>query len=476
MQQGLRGGRTTMSIKAMKKIALVLVLGLLTGVTVLANPIGIPGQPKPENCVSQSEMQEIAGHFKQFRNLANSDYCFDGSQTSNLISAIMFMRRTQYPSSMPKSQDELFSGRFASNWYNYFIGRIDTFNIPNSCPKGVVAYVYSFGGKTMYVCPMGLTDIFSSLDRASVFMHEARHIDGYPHMTCSHGPRKGLNGACDDQISNGGSYAVTVETYAQLAQYAQDIHPALKAYSQSSAVVYADEAFESPVKIGRANQLLVATEGLDFYSVDLNTLKAEKMGKLSSAGKIVKRGAHMVLFPTDRTKAAKYVFANDEGEVQQSPGEIITEYNEQTLEQKSNFVDLHISAQWTARVYKNLVRFACDPNSPSLKDVAIPSGVTPANLMYPTGYARDMYTVQLAMTDGSIYDIGCSNRSAFVRSSSVKLDQNYKRMYKVGDKVFGLSSAGQLFLVNGNSSTAVLSELGAVIEISPRQSYQFFNK
>lgn len=459
-----------------KLLALSLLFATGLSQNAQAGSIGVPSEPAPANCVAKAELQEIASHFSQFRSIANNDFCYDGSQQSNLLQAIMFMRHTQYPANMPKSSDELFSGKFASNWYDYFIGRIDEFSIPSSCPKGVVAYVYSFGGKTMYVCPMGLTDIFSSLDRASVFMHEARHIDGFPHTTCSHGPRKGLQGACDDRISDGGSYAVTVETYSQLGNYAQDVHPALKAYARSSAVIYADEAFETAVKINRTQQLLVATHALDFYAIDLNSHKTQKLGKLSTAGKIVKRAEHMVLFPTDRNLKAQYVFSNNEGEVAQSPGEIITEYNGQTAAERANLVDLHVSAQWTARVYKDKIRFACDPNSPATKDLSIPSGVVPANLIYPTGYSRDMYTVNLAMDNGAIYDIGCSNRSPFIKASTTKLDQNYKRMYKVGGEVYGLTAEGKLFVINGSSSVQVGSDLGAIIEIAPQATFQFFQQ
>ena len=466
------GGKTMMSKAKFLAASLLLVTGVSFNAE--AGSIGVPSQPAPANCVSKAELQEIAGHFNQFRNIANNDFCYDGSQQSNLLQAIMFMRHTQYPSTMPKSSDELFSGKFASNWYNYFIGRIDESNIQSSCPKGVIAYVYSFGGKTMYVCPMGLTDIFSSLDRASVFMHEARHIDGFPHTTCSRGPRKGLNGACDDQISDGGSYAVTVETYAQLGQYAQDIHPALKAYSKASAVIYADEAFEIPVKINRTKQLLVVTQNRDFYAMDLSTRKTTKLGQLSSSGKIVKRAEHMILFPSDRNLKAQYVFANNEGEIAQSPGELITEYNGQTPAERANLVDLHISAQWTARVYKNKIRFACDPNSPVTKDLDIPSGMNAANLVYPMGYARDMYSVNLVMDNNSVYDIGCNNKSPFIRASSTKFDQNYTRIYKIDNEVFGLTANGKLYAINGTSSTVIAADLGAIAEIAPRATFEFF--
>lgn len=447
-------------------IALALALGCSLSARAAANPT---------DCIAKSELQVIASHFNQFSNVAGADFCNDDSQTWHLLSSIMFMRKTQFAADMPVSKDELFSGRFAKSWYDYFIGRIDNLNVVDNCPKGVIAYVYSFGGHTMYVCPMALTNSFSSLDRASVMMHEARHIDGFPHVTCSHGPRQGIQGACDDRISRGGSYAVTVETYAQLGKYAQDVHPAMKAYARASAVIYADEAFETPVKINRSENLLALTNSLDFHLLDVQTRELKQLGKSAVAGHIVRRAQHMILIPFDKTQKAGYVFSNNEGTIAQSPSDIITEYNGQTPEQRSNLVDLHIAAQWTARVYKNSVTFSCNPTSAETSNVALPAGETAVSLIYPDGYARDKYTVQLTTESGKILDIGCANRQAFVKASNVKLDQSYLRVQKANNQVFGLTADGHLFEINGQRSTPVNTALdGSLIEIVPQQNFEFF--
>ena len=75
----------------------------------------LSGLVQAKECIGQSEMQEIAKDFKQFKNLADQEFCYDGSQNSNLISSIMFMRKTAFQANMPKSEDELFSGRFSSS-------------------------------------------------------------------------------------------------------------------------------------------------------------------------------------------------------------------------------------------------------------------------------------------------------------------------------------------------------------------------
>lgn len=455
----------------------VLTLSLSLSVTSVAQAqIKVPDQPatNPEKCVSKAEMQEIASHFRQFAPQAQADYCLDGSQVSNLIASLMFMRHTAFSPTMNPSKDELFTGRFASSWYNYFIGRINQLEIVASCPKGVVAYVYAFGGKTMYACPLALTDTFSALDRASVFMHEARHIDGYPHMTCSKGPRQGLNGACDKKIADGGSYAVTVETYAQIAKFATELHPALKAYARSSAVVYADEAFEIPVKINRAEKLLVMNAALQFHTLNLATGTSEALGKAPVAGHIIHRAQHMVIFPDDKTLKAEYVFAQNEGKIEQSPGDAFTEYNNQTPEEKAKLVDYHSGAQWSARVYKTSVRLACDPKSATVSDLQIPAGQEAANLIYVNGYDRGVYSTHLTLKSGEIYELGCANKNAFLKPASVKFDQNYKRLYKVAGRTVGLTAEGRLFSVDAGKSTPLNNDLGTILEIIPFQAFEFF--
>jgi hypothetical protein len=437
--------------------------------------IGNPTAPT-QDCIAQKDLQDIASHFSQFSSVAGADFCNDNSQTWHLLSSMMFMKRTAFENPMANSKDQLFSGKFAKDWYGYFIGRIDDINVVQDCPKGVIAYVYGFGGKTMYVCPAALTTSFSSLDRASVFMHEARHIDGYPHVTCSKGPRAGIQGACDTNITDTGSYAVTVETYAQLAKYAKDISPALKAYAKASAVVYADEAFENPVKINRVEQLMMLTADLNFNVLTVSTMKAQTLGQSPAAGRIFKRAQHMVLIPTDKNLNARYVFARNEGEVTQSPGDMMTEYNSLTPAAKENLVDVHNGAQFTARIYKTSVKFTCDPKAPTVQDVNLPAGQTAAALIYPNGYDRAAKAAQITTVGGDVFDIGCRGTTAFVTASATRLDQKYSRMYKVAGTVFGLNQTGELFNVEPNRSTILNLNLPSkVIEIAPFQSYEFFD-
>jgi hypothetical protein len=428
------------------------------------------------DCVPQSEMQAIATSFPQFQQYAGAQYCYDGGRDSHLIAGIEFMRGTQFDKNMVRSGDELFSGRFAGNWWTYFTGRIENFEIDDSCPKGVVAYVYAFGGKTMYACAGALTDQFTPLDLASVFMHEARHIDGFPHITCDRGPREGLQGACDQRISDGGSYAVTVETYSQLARYAEAIHPALKAYARSASVIYADEAFEEPVKITRAERFMVMTNDRSIRALNLDGTNTV-VGQAPELGRVVMRAQHMILFPDNPASRARWMFARNEGELTTSAGNQADEYNALSPAERPSMVDVHIGAQWNARVYKTKVLFDCDPNRPNTQELALNDA--PVGLLYLTGYDRAAKQTQLMTESGKIYDLGCNGTSAFLRPSSTTLDQKYKHAYKVGSLTLGLTQDGNLREITGSTSKPYSLGKGIdgqVREILPNQSVDFFSE
>lgn len=427
-------------------------------------------------CVSSQEMTTIAKDFKQFQNLAGREYCFDGSQTSNLLESLYFMRNTAFEPQMAKSQDDLFSGRFANGWYEYFVGRIKDIDVQSNCPKGVGAYVYGWGN-TMYVCPMILTNNFSVLDRASIFMHEARHIDGFPHTTCQSGARKGLQGACDTRISAGGSYAVSVETYAQLARYGTDIHPALKAYAMASAVTYADEAFQTPTKVDRSENLLVLTKDRQFHNLDLTLNEISHLGQSPTSGILVSRAQNLILIPFDRNENARYVFVNNEGEVDQSAGEIISKYNEKTPAERAKMIDLHIAGRWAARLYADEVEFQCDPRSDATSTVKLPKGQA-VGFVHLEGYNRGVQKTQVLVDTGDLFEISCDERSlrAAVRPMAQQLPGDLVRVHKIAGRTFGVSRSGDLFEVEANQATLIKTGFNSGIDdIAPRQVFRFFD-
>jgi hypothetical protein len=295
-------------------------------------------------------------------------------------------------------------------------------------------------------------------------------------MTCTRGARKDVHKACDVNIADGGSYAVTVETYAQFAKYAEGMHPALKAYSRSAAVIYADEAFENPVRINRSERLLALTKDSKFFSINTQTGESKQLGDALAVGHIIRRGNHLVVFPEDKTKKAEYIFADGEGRIDQSPSDFVSEYNSQTPEQKASLVDYHIGGQWTAKVYKNSLTMVCDTRSPDVAEVQIPDGQEAISLSYPEGYSRESYKIQLLTASGAVFDVSCENKIASVAPSATRLDQKYNRIYKANGVLVGLFN-GKLYSLDGERSSVLQTPVdGMITEIVPQQTFDFFNQ
>lgn len=429
-------------------------------------------------CVASKDMNEIAAAFNQFNHLKNKEFCYNDTADSALIEAIMFMRNTQFEAAMPQSPDDLFSGKFASSWWTYFIGRINKFSVQKNCPEGAAAYVIAlFGGKTMYVCPLMLTGAMTALDRASIYMHEARHIDGFPHMTCTHGPRKGINGACDQRIKDGGSYAVTVETYAQLGQYSVDVHPALKAYAKASAVVYANEAFEETVRINQTPNFMFLTQDKQFHELDVQGgVKVTARGMVDSLGSIFIRGLYYVIFPDDKTLPAKFVFTNNEGNLDQIPGKDAGDYNAATPAEKANWVALHYAGAWAVKSFTDRVQFVCDAQGGAKSDLSL-NGAKPVGFIYPNGYDREHLQAYLMVEDGRVMEVGCTNKTTpYMKVSAISYDRPLKRLYKSGTTTVALGTDGSLYTVNGKTTTLLPNaQNGQIHELLAHTNFAFFN-
>lgn len=153
----------------------------------------------------------------------------------------------------------------------------------------------------------------------------------------------------------------------------------------------------------------------------------------------------------------------------------MVEYNAETPAQRAELLDLHIGAQWIAKVYASKVRFACDPRSSATSDLEL-KDTQAVGIAYLTGYDRAGRLNHLMTTNGTVYEFGCSEaKKPFLRASTVKLDQNFKRIHKVGNVVVGLTPEGNLFQIDGVKSTPLTTSLdGQIYEIAPRQSYGFF--
>jgi hypothetical protein len=268
---------------------------------------------------------------------------------------------------------------------------------------------------------------------------------------------------------------VTVETYAQLGEYAPSLHPALRAYAAASAVIYADEAFEEPVHIDRTDKFLLLTNDKAFYELGADgSSQISRLGDAPALGHLVKRAQYSILYPDDKTLPARYVFAHDEGELNQQAGDVATAYNASTPAERAQLVDMHMGAQWTALVYRDHLHFTCDPRSSAAQDIST-GGAVPAAVLYPTGVDRAATSALLVMESGAVMEFGCHSTTPYLQVSTTRFDQTYKRVYRAGGEVLGLTKDGRLFKIDGALSSPLQTAVdGRIFDLVPAQNFAFF--
>lgn len=420
-------------------------------------------------CISAADMTQIAKDFKQFESFSGKEYCNDGSEEAYLLAGIHYIRKVQFTQPMTNSSDDLFNGTFAGDWYKYTTNLVKTFAIEKSCPQGVIAFVYGFFHQnTMHVCPLALTPAFTPLDLASVFMHEARHIEGYPHVTCSQGPRAGLNGACDKKISDAGSYAVTVETYAQLGAYGKDIHPAYRALAQASSFIYAAEAFQTPVTINKEEAFLALTADREMYQIDANLKTANLIGKTENYGHFAKSKMGLLFLPEDKNQAMVKIFPT--GDV--SP--VAIEYND-NVATRSSVVDYYFAWSWNARVEKTKVKFFCDKrqNPAQANEVQLDSEAV--SIVYTEGYSPEKNYAFVNTTNG-VVKISCDGATGKITAANnVAVDADVKRVHKAANTIVGLTNDGELLNLSAKSIRVDLG-LGRLVDVTSFTRATFFDK
>lgn len=459
------------TIKLFSVLIMALGMSLSAAAQIEVTPV-VPSQDETvkAQCISAQDMTEIAKSFKQYQNLSGKEYCFDGSQLSYLLAGLNYIRKLEFVEPQVKSQDELFSGKFAQNWFGYFTTRIKTIAIEQNCPQGAIAYVMGFfHNNTMHVCPIGLTDSFTPMDLASVFMHEARHIDGFPHVMCSEGPRAGLSGACDKRISDGGSYAVTVETYSQLGQYGKNINPAYRAIAQASALIYGAESFQQPVKINTEEAFLALTEDKKIFKIEPSLDKeAVQVGETAALGHIIKNKPGLLILPQDKNQKITRIYPTGETQA------ISVEYNDDTVANRSNVVDYYFAWTWNARIEKNKVTFFCDKRErPTLKsDVALNGEAL--SIVYPEGYSPANNFAYLMTTQG-VVKIGCTGSKGEVSAANVTIDSDIKRIHKAQGTTLALTQTGELLNMNNRSERINLG-IGNIVDITSYTRATFFDK
>jgi len=133
-----------------------------------------------------------------------------GNCSHPLVRALAWLHRHSDDLHSPK-------GVFQAGVFTFLKSRIRTIRFENEetahicLNPGIAAFVDVKIPNTIRVCP-SYSELESTLVLAQLLLHEARHVDGHPHVLCAQGEfANGWVHACDEKIEDQGSYAIGAE-------------------------------------------------------------------------------------------------------------------------------------------------------------------------------------------------------------------------------------------------------------------------
>jgi hypothetical protein len=275
--------------------------GLRLLIFVIANIFAQQLLAQTSACISDVDLKEIAKYFTQYQSLINNqkEYCESdlGNKNYQVLRSLATLKNITPQEPMVHTDDAFtYKAIQEKNWWEYFVQRADRISLPSKCQENVVAYVMQFFPGNINLCPLFFESNVTS--QASVMLHEVRHFDGFSHVTCTRGSSKGDAGACDVDILDKGSYAVTAQTTVAMS-FAKDISESERSLLQSEAIFTVFNRFNKLPKVKVTGNLLLSDKNGDVYNWDLENNAIDLLAQLKEPAKVYVSYSNLTIFPTN---------------------------------------------------------------------------------------------------------------------------------------------------------------------------------
>ena len=415
-------------------------------------------------CISQQDLSEIASSFSQFDRFlsSQSEYCEKdlGDQWYGIAKSLVILKNLQ-PDEPTSNADDAFTYKAISekDWWAYFTNRANKFTIQSQCQQYVVAYVSPFFGRgNINLCPLFFEQPVTS--QASVMMHEVRHFDGHRHVTCSQGNEKGNSGACDDEITNKGSYAISVQTLVGMAR-SEGVDSQEKPVVEAEAVYMAFNKFNRVPKVRLENSLILSSDQGEVASYNLNG-QIETIGQLPEPSVVLNSANNLTIYPTDASSEA-YRKDNKLFVQMENPGLYAKHYNSETPSEREKYKSISYFAPGGLLKGNELLTL-CNSNTTDLGKTDLSSMGDFVTIMSMSLDEKDQERESLLLArSGEIYRFDC------VGSNSDKVKFEKTSMTFNGDAseiVDSFGFKGEQYALLTDGTLAVIQFTGQTLQLN----------
>lgn len=345
------------------KTRLALVLFLIAGgcskkashqsLTAAPTPGPVAEAADAPGCLNAALVNEIRSHIDlKIKDVKTFDRCTPGSNTYKTLETLILIKTMQYSDAAlaaPYNQNIL-----PGDFWKYFVDRANTIVEEDKCSTGVLAFVWMiFRDGIIHVCPTIFDDRLLKYERAQAMLHEVRHFEGFGHVKCIRGNRKGKDGSCDVEIEQKGSYAVTVEALTKMALTSKDVPRVQRTLLKTLALSYANDTFNKPVFDHDMAAFYLEDSGDHAYIYSNKGLV--NVARLEDAT-LVSRGATLAVFPTNKEDAYTVNVFSNKMDTAPAAGSFSAEYNSMNQDRRPGVVDIMNLAYVSASITENQIK------------------------------------------------------------------------------------------------------------------------
>ncbi|RYZ95373.1 MAG: hypothetical protein EOP11_25010, partial [Proteobacteria bacterium] len=321
-------------------------------------------------CVPAIEATAYQKQFQlKFANFGPWDLCSEASDTKKVLSALHTIRAAEFSD----EASPLITRVSDETDFDYLAHRARRIQ-KNGCAgdETVVACVRPGEHTLRLQAPFFA---IPAVNRVATLLHEARHVDGFPHVTCEAGPLSGSDGGCDPNLKYHGAYAVELSYYARVALNGKNFHPAYKALARSSAVALMEQNFVRNPAPSRERLAL-----LDFADGHLRLFDGanfrEHLSTIVSDGKLIARNYGIAVLPRDRAQNSwlidPYADAFLSPDLLESLlGTTFRNYNKLNIAERPQILDVLNRLDLQGRLYPERVELMLHPEIGELEPVRV---------------------------------------------------------------------------------------------------------
>ncbi len=424
-------------------------------------------------CIQKDDLTQISENFVQFQSFIGEaqEYCAEELTEDwlKVLQSLVALKNSKALEPDFDPADALTLKAVSENdWWAYFVNRASTITIPASCPEGAAAYVMPmFMPGTIFLCrPFFEASKFS---QASIMMHEVRHFDGHSHVTCTRGLDKGSRGACDPDILNKGSYAISVQTLVALAR-SPEIESADKLLLESEALFTAFNRFNTAPQVRMRDMMVLASDQGEVFEWELKKAEMRSIATLKEPAVVLNSYDNLTIYPLDPTVNA---YRTDRMAINpiESIGLFANSYNAEAITEKEKYTS--ISYLGVGGLLKENSLITLCGNSTELLNQDLTEQGLFRSIISLSLDSSDLDRVSaLVSDDGGIYSYQCDptndqkvilTQEAGIALSS-ELAQNLVESFGLGGSQYGVLNDGRLVELTLNNQVFESTDVVLPIE------------